>query len=530
MGSKKKAAGLLMASVLTAGTMSALSAGPAQAAVACSVTYSLSNSWQGGYQAGITVRNTGDAWTSWRLAFSLPGGTAVSQGWGGTWTTGSAPTVTNAAYNGSVPNGGSFDLGFIGSGAAASPSGFSVNGVACSGGTGPTTGPTTPPPTTTRPPTSQPPTTRPPTTTTRPPTSPPPNTGTPGSCGTGSYNAEVVRSGSTWTSRNGSRTVYTGSDMLAAMRAGVSSLSAGRGSKERVVVRGDGTVPANQSLDLPNYTVLDVCGTITATGSIGSDNAVVRMRNVHDVEVPNIKIAGNVYFGIFVRNGVNIAIGNFESRLGSSGMGIRIDNHSDRSQWTRNVSINYVYASGGSSHGVETYGVDGIRIGTVIARNVGECGLLLNQTINATVGLVDAENAGTGTGYAAFRLANRAGRVGSSYATNIRVGTVKARGGGRGIFCVSESGGAVIDRIDIASTGGNAILLENCYGVTIAGTSGTVNGGGEVRIASRTEFAASRDITFQNLNVSNTNIRLSPCGTNNRIVNVTRTNSTLTWC
>jgi hypothetical protein len=165
------------------------------------------------------------------------------------------------------------------------------------------------------------------------------------------------------------------------------------------------------------------------------------------------------------------------------------------------------------------------------ARNVGESGLLLNQTVNATVGTVDADNAGAGTGYAAFRMANRNGRVGSGYPTNIRVGTVKARGGGRGVFCVSESGGAVIDRVDIANTGNNAVLVENCYNVVLAGVSGTISGGGEVRISSRTEFAPSSDVRLQNLTVSNTNIRWSPCtGTGNTVSNVTRANSTLTWC
>ncbi|WP_374197202.1 hypothetical protein [Nonomuraea sp. NEAU-A123] len=66
--------------------------------------------------------------------------------------------------------------------------------------------------------------------------------------------------------------------------------------------------------------------------------------------------------------------------------------------------------------------------------------------------------------------APRRRRVGSAYPNNIRVGTVKARGGGRGVFCVSESGGA-------------------------------------------------------------TDIRWSPCsGSNNTISNVTRVNSTLSWC
>ena len=177
----------------------------------------------------------------------------------------------------------------------------------------------------------------------------------------------------------------------------------------------------------------------------------------------------------------------------------------------RNIRIDNVYVQGTSAQGVETYGVDDITIGTVVARDVGECGLLLNDTTNAEVGMVDAENAGAGTGYAAFRMANRNGRISNAYPTNIHVGQVIARGGGRGIFCVSESGGAVIDRVDIANTGNNAILLENCYNVNIAAVSGTVTGGGEVRIAARTEFANSSDITFQNLTVTNNRITENPC-------------------
>jgi hypothetical protein len=214
----------------------------------------------------------------------------------------------------------------------------------------------------------------------------------------------------------------------------------------------------------------------------------------------------------------------------SGGLGVRIDNRGDTSQWTRNVRIDNVYVSGAGSHAVETYGVDGITIGTVTARNVGESGLLLNQTINATVGTVDAENAGTGTGYAAFRTANRNGRIGDSYPTNIRVGTVRARGGGRGIFCVSESGGVAIDRVDIANTGNNAILIENCYNVAIATASGTISGGGEIRLAERSEFAGNRDITLQNFTLSNSRIVENPCADNLTIRNITLTNSTVVRC
>ncbi|MFY1698016.1 RICIN domain-containing protein [Solwaraspora sp. WMMA2101] len=357
-----------------------------------------------------------------------------------------------------------------------------------------------------------------------PPTTPPPA----GGCGSGGFNAEAVLNGSTWTARNGGSTLYTGSSMLSAMQAAVNSLSAGRTSKQKVIVRGSGSISAGSRLSLPSYTTLEVCGTVNVTGSGSGDQAVVYARGVTDVEVTRLNITGSPLYGIFVRNGNNITLGQIDIRV-SAGLGIRIDNHGDRSQRSRNVRIDNVYVQGTSSHGVETYGVDGLTVGTVTARNTGYSGLLLNDTINATVGTVDAQGAGTGTGYAGFRMANRNGRVGDSYPTNIRVGTVVARGGGRGIFCVSESGGAVIDRIDISGTGSNSILLENCYNVNIAAVSGTVNGS-DVRIASRTEFPVSRDITLQNLTLTNSRITESPCGQNIVIRNIVLNNSTISRC
>ncbi|MFV2021324.1 RICIN domain-containing protein [Micromonospora sp. LOL_023] len=353
---------------------------------------------------------------------------------------------------------------------------------------------------------------------------PPPS----GSCGSGSFNAEAVLNGSTWTARNGGSTVYTGTSMLSAMQAAVNSLSAGRNSKQKVIVRGSGSISAGSRLSLPSYTVLEVCGTVNVTGSGSGDQAVVYARGVTDVEVTRLNITGNPLYGIFVRNGSNITLGQIDIRV-SAGLGIRIDNHGDRSQRSRNVRIDNVYVQGTSAHGVETYGVDGLTVGTVTARNTGYSGLMLNDTINATVGTVDGQGAGTGTGYAAFRMANRNGRVGDSYPTNIRVGRVVARGGGRGIFCVSESGGTVIDRIDISGTGSNSILLENCYNVNIAAVSGSVNGS-DVRIASRTEFPVSRDITLQNLTLTNSRITENPCGQNIVIRNIVLNNSTISRC
>jgi hypothetical protein len=356
-----------------------------------------------------------------------------------------------------------------------------------------------------------------------------PETAVAADCGSGSFHAEAYLNGSTWTARRAGTTVYTGTDMRAAVQAAVNSLTAGRTSKERVVVWQGGTISAGSRISLPSYTILDSCGTINVTGSGSGDQAPVYSRGTRDVEVQHLTLTGAPLYGVFLRNVNNVVLGQIDMRL-SGGLGIRIDNRGDTSVRSRNIRIDNVYVSGTGTHGVETYGVDGLTIGTVTARNTRDSGLLLNDTINATVGTVDAENAGTGTGYAAFRVANRNGRIGNSYPVNVRVGTVRARGGGRGIFCVSESGGLVVDRVDIANTGNNAILVENCYNVTIAGQSGTVSGGGGIRLAARSEFPNNADIYIQNMTVTNNAIQESPCGTNTVFRNLVLNNTSMNVC
>lgn len=340
---------------------------------------------------------------------------------------------------------------------------------------------------------------------------------------TAGYDAIVANSGGTWTAVHGTTNVYTGTDMAAAMQAGINSLTSGRTSKQRVLVQGSGTIPNNKRVSVTSYTVLNVCGTIDVTSAGGTgDMAPIYSRGQTDVEIPNVTITGAPLYGMFFRDVENLTLGNVDLRL-TGGLAIRVDNHgrTDRSIKVQNFRLDNAYIEGATAMGVETYGVNNIVIGTVKTKNVGECGLLLNDSTNAEVGVVDAEDTATGNGYAAFRTANRNGRIGDAYPTNIHVGQVVARRGGRGIFCVSESGGLVVDRVDIADTGNNSILLENCYNVNIAAVSGTVVGGGEVRIAARTEFANSRDITLQNLTVNNTNITENPCADNSTFANNT---------
>jgi hypothetical protein len=193
----------------------------------------------------------------------------------------------------------------------------------------------------------------------------------------------------------------------------------------------------------------------------------------------------------------------------SGGLGIRFDRDA---AWNSNVTMNDIYVSGAGSHAVEVWNIDGLNITKVTARNVGQSGLLIQRSRNVWVGLVDGNNVAAGTGYATLRFANNNGQLANgSYSTNVWVDNVISRGGGRGVFCVSQSGGAVIKNVDLANNGNNAILIENCYNLSIR--AGTVNGGGEVRVAARSEFPNNRDLWIT-LRVDNTSVRESPCGEN----------------
>jgi pectate lyase len=171
--SPRRAALLAAGTALVAGLGAVAGSGlTAHAAAAgCDVTYRVTNQWPGGFGADVTVRNLGDPLTGWTVRWSYAAGQTVTQAWNATVTqSGSQVSAANAGYNGTLGTGAATSFGFNGSwtGTNPAPTGFTLNGVACTGGTTPTTPPTTAPPTT------APPTTRPPTTT--PPTTPPATT------------------------------------------------------------------------------------------------------------------------------------------------------------------------------------------------------------------------------------------------------------------------------------------------------------------------------------------------------------------
>ncbi|MDG4789055.1 cellulose-binding domain-containing protein [Micromonospora sp. WMMD1102] len=175
---------LAAATAIAASSVAVLGTGlapAAQAAAGCRVDYQ-ANQWTGGFTAAVKVTAGDVAVNGWTVTWTYGGDQRITNGWNAQVTqSGATVTARNAAWNGSLPAGGSTEFGVQGtySASSAAPSGFTLNGELCNGAE-----PTTPP--STAPPTSQPPTTPPtsvPPTITPPPTVPP-TTQPPSGCGT----------------------------------------------------------------------------------------------------------------------------------------------------------------------------------------------------------------------------------------------------------------------------------------------------------------------------------------------------------
>jgi cellulase/cellobiase CelA1 len=82
----------------------------------------LVNSWQGGFQVEDTIRAGNAPITAWTVRWTLASGQGIQQLWNGALTAnGSAVTVKNLSYNGSIPANGTTTFGYIGSGTPSTP-------------------------------------------------------------------------------------------------------------------------------------------------------------------------------------------------------------------------------------------------------------------------------------------------------------------------------------------------------------------------------------------------------------------------
>lgn len=102
---------------------------------ACSVAYQRQSEWPGGFQAVVTITNTGSAAINgWTLVFTFGGDQWINNSYNaGTTQSGATVTSVNASYNGLIAPGKSALVGYGGTwhSSDAPPTAFRLNGAVC---------------------------------------------------------------------------------------------------------------------------------------------------------------------------------------------------------------------------------------------------------------------------------------------------------------------------------------------------------------------------------------------------------------
>ena len=102
--------------------------------VSCAVTYHVDSSWNGGFNATVTLKDTGSSpLADWTLTWTAPSGTQLVNGWNATVSQ-SGVTVTARAptWAPTLAAGASASIGLQANGSsAAQPTGYAVNGSTC---------------------------------------------------------------------------------------------------------------------------------------------------------------------------------------------------------------------------------------------------------------------------------------------------------------------------------------------------------------------------------------------------------------
>ncbi|HEY9524863.1 MAG TPA: cellulase family glycosylhydrolase [Thermopolyspora sp.] len=96
---------------------------PTSGPATCSVTFETTNTWEGGFQANVTIKNTGTStWNNWKVGWTLPASVTLSNGWGGTVTqNGTTWTATAPSYAPTLAAGASTSVGFTANGTFSQP-------------------------------------------------------------------------------------------------------------------------------------------------------------------------------------------------------------------------------------------------------------------------------------------------------------------------------------------------------------------------------------------------------------------------
>ena len=173
------------------------------------------------------------------------------------------------------------------------------------------------------------------------------------------------------------------------------------------------------------------------------------------IKIYDMSLTQTAGMGIRTSRASDIYIQNV--RIYGGSISIRIDSHPSRpyedGRWVYRVHIQDCRFESGSGHGLETYGVDGFKGYGIVARYMGECGVLLNKTRNGALGTVNAYRCATNTGYAGLRLANSC--------SNVTTDMLYADQCGRGYFVLSGSNNSTLKNCRITNGTGIGVWLEN---------------------------------------------------------------------
>lgn len=104
----------------------------------CSVRYRVTDQWNDGFTAGVSVTNTGSRTLSpWTVTWTFTAGQRVTHSWNGDFSqSGSRVTMKAVSYNLTLAPGATVDIGFNGAfdHGNPAPSGFALDGAGCSTG------------------------------------------------------------------------------------------------------------------------------------------------------------------------------------------------------------------------------------------------------------------------------------------------------------------------------------------------------------------------------------------------------------
>ncbi|MGH3416571.1 MAG: glycoside hydrolase family 6 protein [Actinocrinis sp.] len=113
------------------------SSSPSGVGGTCHVSYTTSSEWPGGFTAAVSIQNTGTTTINgWKLTFHFNGDQKITNAWGATVSqSGQNVTLMNVSYDAVIAPGATLSgVGMQGTWTSsdAGPTGFAVNGVACS--------------------------------------------------------------------------------------------------------------------------------------------------------------------------------------------------------------------------------------------------------------------------------------------------------------------------------------------------------------------------------------------------------------